>query len=161
MAKSELREGAMLEIVKDEAIVINRCIAYGKKYPNFNFYPSSNLMPTNRRKAHDIHKRTIKVSIMNIRNDNQSRQWKKVIEQIVSGTCFITSKCYTDMLGISNYYLNVNWSKYFVSGQPNSAYVVPPPNTACTGQGLRPDSQRVLPADEREGEAVLLEPPCQ
>ena len=34
------------------------------------------------------------------------------------------------------------------------------PNIACNGQGFRPDSQRVLPADVRESVGVLLAPPC-
>ena len=124
---AELIEGSKEILARDEAIVINRCIAYGKKYGSFNFYPASNLYPNTQKKRLVRWKRTIKIEIMNVKNDAQSKQWKKVIEHIVNDTCFISSKCYIDKIGVVNYYLNINWSKFVVGYKKYEDYVVPPP----------------------------------
>jgi hypothetical protein len=124
----DLKPGSFDVIKKDEAAVINRCIAYGKKYTQFCFIPSADEYSSFTR--HDQRRRnkhSVKVEILKVRDEAQLRQWRKVLEHIVSGTCYEFGKQYVNRYRIVTYYLNVKWREFAIDWVERDNYVVPPP----------------------------------
>jgi hypothetical protein len=124
---SGLIDGRYEKLIKDEAIIVGKCILCGKKYKAFSFIPASAINAYTTRRWNIKHRRGVKIEIYSIQTDGQARAWKRIVEGIARGTCYQVSKCYVDRFGITTYYLNVKWKEFFENENPRENYIVPAP----------------------------------